>query len=125
MNAENVVGVSSRSAGRWLVVTGVVLALASAVAMILPGIGYRLDLWHFRTGFTIMRWAFWFGAAGAVLSLLGLIVTGARSPKLLAAALIGIVVGAILLGLLALVLYFRRSIAGWFAPISPATGFVS
>ena len=38
---------------------------------------------------------------------------------------IGIVVGAILLGLLALVLYFRRSIAGWFAPISPATGFVS
>lgn len=95
MNAENVVGVSSRSAGRWLVVTGVVLALASAVAMILPGIGYRLDLWHFRTGFTIMRWAFWFGAAGAVLSLLGLIVTGARPPKLLAAALIGIVVGAV------------------------------
>ncbi len=95
MNAENGVGVSSRSAGRWLVVIGLVLALASALAMILPGIGYRLDLWHFRTGFTIMRWAFWFGAAGAVLSLLGLIVTGARPPKLLAAALIGIVIGAV------------------------------
>ena len=38
---------------------------------------------------------------------------------------IGIVVGAILLGLLALALYFRRSIAGWFAPSTPATGFVS
>jgi hypothetical protein len=38
---------------------------------------------------------------------------------------IGIVVGAVLLGLLALVLYFRRSIAGWFAPSTPATGFVS
>ena len=38
---------------------------------------------------------------------------------------IGIVIGAVLLGLLALVLYFRRSIAGWFAPSAPATGFVS
>ena len=38
---------------------------------------------------------------------------------------IGIVVGAVLLGLLALALYFRRSIAGWFTPSTPATGFVS
>ena len=38
---------------------------------------------------------------------------------------IGIVVGAVLLGLLALILYFRRSIAGWFAPSTPATGLVS
>jgi len=38
---------------------------------------------------------------------------------------IGIVVGAVLLGLLALALYFRRSIAGWFTPATPATGFVS
>ena len=38
---------------------------------------------------------------------------------------IGIVVGAVLLGLLTLVLYFRRSIAGWFAPSTSATGFVS
>lgn len=95
MNAENMAGISSRSAGSWLVVSGLILALASAVAMILPGIGYRLDLWHFRTGFTIMRWAFWFAAAGAILSLLGLVVTRARPPKMLVAALIGIVVGAV------------------------------
>ena len=37
---------------------------------------------------------------------------------------ISIVVGAILLGLLVLVLYFRRSIAGWFAPSAQATGLV-
>ena len=35
---------------------------------------------------------------------------------------ISIVVGAVLLGILALVIYFRRSIAGWFPPSSPATG---
>jgi uncharacterized protein (DUF1499 family) len=95
MNADKVAGVSSRPAGRWLVVIGLIVALASAAAMILPGIGYRLELWHFRTGFTIMRWAFWFAAAGAVASLLGLFVTRARPPKLLVAALIGIVIGAV------------------------------
>lgn len=35
---------------------------------------------------------------------------------------IGIVVGAVLLGILALVFYFRHSIAGWFPPSTPATG---
>lgn len=35
---------------------------------------------------------------------------------------ISIVVGAVFLGILALVIYFRRSIAGWFPPSSPATG---
>jgi hypothetical protein len=35
---------------------------------------------------------------------------------------ISIVVGAVLLGILALVIYFRRRIAGWFPPSSPATG---
>ncbi|MBC7403898.1 MAG: hypothetical protein H7279_12095 [Microbacteriaceae bacterium] len=37
---------------------------------------------------------------------------------------IGIVIGAVLLGMLALVLYFRRSIAGYFARSAPATGLV-
>jgi uncharacterized protein (DUF1499 family) len=71
------------------------VALASAAAMVFPGIGYRLGLWHFRTGFTVMRWAFWFAAGGAIASLLGLLLIRARPPKMLAAALSGIVVGAI------------------------------
>ena len=37
---------------------------------------------------------------------------------------IGIVIGAVLLGILALILYFRRSIAGYFARSTPATGLV-
>ena len=37
---------------------------------------------------------------------------------------IGIVIGAVLLGILALIFYFRRSIAGYFARSAPATGLV-
>ena len=82
---------------RWgarLTVTGAVVALAAAAAMILAGIGYRIDLWHFRTGFMIMRWAFWFALAAAVLSVAGLILIRARPARMFATALIGIVVGA-------------------------------
>lgn len=91
MNAQQNAG-AKRLGGRLAVIAAVV-AVASAAAMVFSGIGYRLDLWHFRIGFTIMRWAFWFAAAGAVLSLLALLLTRARPGRTLATALIGIVVG--------------------------------
>jgi uncharacterized protein (DUF1499 family) len=93
MNAQRSPGLTRL--GSRLVVIGLIVALASAVAMVFSGIGYRLDLYHFRTGFTIMRWAFWFGAAAAIASLLGLLVTRARPPKILVAALLGILIGAV------------------------------
>lgn len=93
MSAENLAGVSSRPIGKRLVMAGLVVALASAAAMVFSGIGYQLGLWHFRTGFMILRWAFWFAAAGAVLSLLGLILAAPRPPKILAAAIVAIAVG--------------------------------
>ena len=79
--------------GKRLVVIGMLVALASAAAMVLSGIGYRLDLYHFRVGFTILRWAFWFALAGAVLSVAGLVIAGGRPRTTLVAALIGTVVG--------------------------------
>ena len=42
--------------GNKLVVIGLLVALASAAAMVFSGIGYRFDLYHFRVGFTILRW---------------------------------------------------------------------
>ena len=45
--------------GKPLVIIGLVVALVSAAAMIFSGLGYRLDLYHFRTGFAILGWAFW------------------------------------------------------------------
>ncbi|HKB82041.1 MAG TPA: DUF1499 domain-containing protein [Burkholderiales bacterium] len=91
MNAQQSPG--RTRVGSRLVVVGLLVALASVVAMVFSGIGYRLDLYHFRVGFTILRWAFWFALAGAVLSGAGLVVTGAKPRRTLVAALIGIAVG--------------------------------
>lgn len=76
-----------------LAAAGLIIAGAAAAAMVFSGIGYRLGLWHFRTGFTILRWAFWFASAGALLSAAGLILTRGRPAKVLVAGLIGIAVG--------------------------------
>jgi hypothetical protein len=81
--------------GNWLVVIGLVVALASAAAMVLSGIGYRLDLYHFRVGFAILGWAFWFALAGAILSVAGIAVTGGRPRRTLVAALVGTAVGVV------------------------------
>jgi uncharacterized protein (DUF1499 family) len=81
--------------GSRLVDIGLLVALASAAAMVFSGIGYRLDLYHFRVGFTILRWAFWFALAGAILSVAGLVVTAGRPRRTLVAALIGIAAGAV------------------------------
>ena len=79
--------------GNRLVVIGLLVAMASAAAMIFSGIGYRLELYHFRTGFAILGWAFWSALAGAVISVAGLVVAGGRPRKTLIAALAGITIG--------------------------------
>ena len=81
--------------GNWLVVIGLVVALASAAGMVFSGIGYRLGLYHFRVGFAILGWAFWFALAGAILSVAGVAVTGGRPRRTLVAALVGIAVGVV------------------------------
>jgi uncharacterized protein (DUF1499 family) len=53
---------------------GFVLALLAVLAAVCSGFGYQFGLWHFRTGFLILRWAFYGALAAAALSLLGLLV---------------------------------------------------
>lgn len=80
------------AAGR-LVAIGSVVAVASVAVMLLGGIGYRMQWWHFRTGITLLRWAFWFAAAGGMVSMIGLVLGWRQSRKLSAIALVGILVG--------------------------------
>jgi len=94
MNATQNVNQAPRLGNR-LVLTGMLVAIASAIAMIFSGVGYRLDLWHFRVGFTILRWAFWFALAGGVLSLAGLVIARDRPRATIFAALIGIIIGVV------------------------------
>ena len=81
--------------GKPLVVIGMLVALASAAAMVFSGIGYRLDLYHFRVGFMILRWAFWFALVGAILSVAGIIIARGRPGTTLIAAIVGIAVGVV------------------------------
>jgi uncharacterized protein (DUF1499 family) len=83
------------AAGNRLVNLGMIVALAAGGAMIFSGIGYRLDLYHFRVGFTILRWAFWFALAALVLSVVGFVMVRDRSRGTLVAAIIGVAVGAV------------------------------
>lgn len=94
MDAQSIAVKPSRPVSRRLIWIGFIVALASAFAMVFSGIGYQLGLWHFRTGFAIMGWAFWFAAGAAVVSLVGLFLLVPRPPKLVAAAVAGILVGA-------------------------------
>jgi uncharacterized protein (DUF1499 family) len=81
--------------GRRLVLIGLRLALICAVVAVLSGIGYRLGLWHFRTGFDILKAAFYGAWAAAAASLAGLIVSRAHPPRLLFMGLLGVLVSAV------------------------------
>jgi uncharacterized protein (DUF1499 family) len=70
---------SGGSFGRWLALIGLALAVLCVLAAMASGLGYRMGWWHFRTGFLILRVAFFASLAAGALSLLGLILSrGAR-----------------------------------------------
>lgn len=78
----------------WL---GLAVAVASGIALLLAGLGYRAGWWALGTGFTILRWSAYGGVAGAILSLAGALVRRA-GRRTLAAATAGLVIGAAVAG---------------------------
>lgn len=95
MNTQQTSGTSAKPIARWLAVIGLVLAVACAAGAVLSGIGYRMDLWHFRTGFMIIRWAFFGALAAVLLSIVGLIIARGKPRQVLVTGLLGLVVGAV------------------------------
>ena len=76
---------------------GFALAVAAALAAAAAGLGSRADLWTFRGGFEVLKWAAWGGLAAAAISLLGLALAFGRLRRgsaLLLAAL-GLVIGLV------------------------------
>jgi len=74
---------------------GLVLAIVCALAAVLSGIGYRFGLWHFRTGFVILRVAFFVALAATAISIFALILGRAARPGLLLTGLLGALIGAV------------------------------
>lgn len=65
------------------------LALAAALLLLAAGPGSRFDLWGFRTGFSLMRWAAYLGLAAVALGVAGLVLHRSGVGPAVAALLIG------------------------------------
>ncbi len=58
-----------------------VLAVIAAFMLVAAGLGTRVGIWHFRTGFAILKYAAYLGIATAVLSIIALLVPGWRAGR--------------------------------------------
>ena len=76
-----------------LVIAGLAVAVIAAVMLLIAGPGYRLDLWHYSTGFTVMKYAAYGGLAAAALSVIGLVVTRAAPGQALVMGVLGLALG--------------------------------
>jgi uncharacterized protein (DUF1499 family) len=68
------------------------VALLAAALLLFAGPGTRLGLWEFGTGFLLMRWAFFAGAAAATLALVLLLIPKTRRGR------VAVLVPAMLIG---------------------------
>jgi uncharacterized protein (DUF1499 family) len=62
----------------------IAVAAIAILLLIFSGLGTRIGLWNFRFGIGMLRWAAYFGIAGAVLALIALVVTRPRGTGLVA-----------------------------------------
>ncbi len=58
-----------------LAMAALILAALAAVVAVLAGFGTRLGLWHFRTGFDILKWAAYGGMAATLVAIAGVVLT--------------------------------------------------
>lgn len=54
------------------------LAIIAALLLLIAGPGTRLELWHFRTGFNLMRWSVYLAIGAAALAALLLLIPRTR-----------------------------------------------
>jgi uncharacterized protein (DUF1499 family) len=71
-----------------LALTALLLAVIALLMLFLSGPGTRFGMWHFRTGFTLMRYAAYAGLAAALLGLVGLLLARGRGRVIAAMALV-------------------------------------
>jgi len=57
------------------------LAITVAVLAMLAGLGSRWGLWHFRTGFSLLRWAAYGAIATVLLSAVAVVLTRPGQPR--------------------------------------------
>jgi uncharacterized protein (DUF1499 family) len=86
---------TARPLAQRVAMTGLILAILCAVIALGSGLGYRLGLWHFRTGFGMLKFAFYAAFFAGVVSLAGLIMSAGRRPGVLFMGLLGLVIAGV------------------------------
>lgn len=67
-----------------------VLALGAVAAALVAAIGSGQGIWHFRVGFTVLRYAFYAAIAGGALAILAAFVARRVSPRLVVVNLVAL-----------------------------------
>lgn len=78
---------------KWVRGFAVLIAVIAVLALLLAGPGTRAGLWHFRFGFSLLRYAAYLGIAAVVFGLIALAATRPRGSGLVV-LLIALVLGA-------------------------------
>jgi uncharacterized protein (DUF1499 family) len=83
--------IPKRDWARLITRAAILLALGAVLIALIASVGAGQGLWHFRPAFTVLRYAFFAAAAGALLGVGGLLLAR-RRPKLMMANLVALVV---------------------------------
>ncbi len=86
-------GYDARMSMAWLRSLAVIVALIGALLLLASGLGVRLGLWTYGTGFALLRYAGYTGIAAGVLALVALFLPQGRA-RWIAALLVALGVGA-------------------------------
>ena len=86
-------GYDARMSMAWLRSLAVIVALIGALLLLASGLGVRLGLWTYGTGFALLRYAGYTGIAAGVLALVALFLPQGRA-RWIAALLAALGVGA-------------------------------
>src|SRR5438270_13725121 len=86
-------GYDARMSMAWLRSLAVIVALIGALLLLASGVGVRLGLWAYGTGFALLRYAGYTGVAAGVLALVALFLPQGRA-RWIAALLAALGVGA-------------------------------
>ncbi len=72
---------------QWLTRLILLVAAVAALLLLIAGPGTRLELWHFRTGFSMMRWAVYLGLGAGGVAIIALLIPASRRAHSLALSL--------------------------------------
>ncbi len=80
-----------------LATLGFIVAVLCAFAALTAGLGYRLEMWHYRTGIMTIGYVFWVAAVTALVTFVALVVVAVRKAgnRSLVLGAIGVIVASI------------------------------